>query len=139
MSLRNQIDELFDEAFDRFESAFDFGRGTHLLSGGLPTIDLYEDKDNFVVKAELPGVRKEDIEITLHNGMLSLSGERKQTRETAEPRRLERFAGRFYRTLSLPAKVDSEKISATYKDGILTVALPKAEEAKPKQISVHVK
>jgi HSP20 family protein len=103
-------------------------------------VDLYEDKDNVVVKAELPGMKREDVEVSLHDGVLSISGERKSEEkfEAAETYRTERFVGRFQRTLTLPAQVDAAKVNALYRDGILTVTLPKLEEAKPKQIEVKV-
>ena len=83
-------------------------------------------------------MRKEDIEISLHDGTLTISGERKHeglNGENAE--RTERYVGKFRRSMTLPARVDASKVTATYRDGILTVTLPKAEEAKPKQIPVH--
>jgi len=101
---------------------------------------MYEDKDNVYVRAELPGMKKENIDVSLHNGSLSISGECKSQEEfkDAEVYRAERFVGRFQRTLTLPTPVAADKIKAQYKDGILSVTLPKAEEAKPKQIDVSV-
>ena len=89
---------------------------------------------------ELPGMRKEDIEISLHDGMLTISGERKDESadEGEKDGRSERFVGKFRRSISLPTRVDADKVNASYKDGILTVTLPKAEEVKPKQIQVNV-
>jgi HSP20 family protein len=117
-----------------------FGRQTPLFSSWAPALDLYQNNDNVVVVVELPGMRKEEIEISLHDGTLTISGERTTSSssngENAE--RSERFSGKFRRSISLPTRVDSTKVSATYKDGILTVTLPKAEEAKPKQIKVNV-
>jgi HSP20 family protein len=82
-------------------------------------------------------MRKEDIEISLHDGTLSIAGERKSSRSNGEKaERSERYVGSFRRSISLPARVDANKISATYRGGILTVTLPKSEEAKPKRISV---
>jgi HSP20 family protein len=141
-TLRDEVDQLFDRVFDRFlESPLDIARGPQFLAGWLPAVDLYEDKDSLIVRAELPGMKKEDIDIALHNGFLTLSGERKEQKkyEEGETFRSERFLGRFQRTIGLPSKVDAEKIKATYKDGVLTVVLPKSEEAKPKQIPVDVK
>ena len=94
-----------------------------------------------MVKAEIPGMKKEDIEISLHNGSLTIAGERKEEKEVKESEsfRSERFQGRFQRTFTLPGKVDAEKITASYKDGVLTVVLPKSEETKPKQIPVNAK
>ena len=111
-----------------------------LFNGWAPAVDLYEDKDNFTVKAELPGMKRDEIDISFQDGTLAISGERKceEKNGDAETYRSERFFGRFHRTLTLPKPVQSEKVKATYKDGILTVVLPKTEEAKPKQIEVSV-
>lgn len=110
------------------------------MSGWTPALDMYEDKDNLYIRAELPGMKKEDIELSLHEGTLSLSGERKKEskHEEAEVYRTERFFGRFQRTVTLPAPVAADKVNAQYKDGVLTVTLPKTEEAKPKHIDVNV-
>jgi HSP20 family protein len=115
-------------------------RGPQVLSGWTPAMDVYEDRENFYVKAELPGMKKEDINISLHNGALSISGERKSetTHEDSASHRTERFFGRFQRSVSLPSAVAADKVKAQYKDGVLTVTLPKTEEAKPKQIDVNV-
>jgi len=133
-SLRNEINRLFaygDEG----------SRNTEFFDLWSPALDLYEDKDNLVVKAELPGLKKEEIDISFHDGALHITGERKHEEENreAETYRSERFYGRFHRTLTLPKAVDVDKVKASYKDGILTVMLPKSEEAKPKQIAVNVK
>jgi len=90
-----------------------------------------------VAVVELPGMRREDIEISLHDGTLTISGERKRETSNGErAERTERYIGKFRRSVTLPTRVDANKVSATYRDGILTVTLPKAEEAKPKQIPV---
>lgn len=132
--LRDEIDRLFDGTLAEFTQS------SNLLSGWTPAFDVYEDKDNFTVVAELPGMKKEDIEVSLHNGSLSVSGERKSENkhEGAEVYRAERFFGRFQRTITLPATVAGDNVKAQYKDGILTITLPKTEEAKPKQIEVAV-
>ena len=131
-SLRDEIDRLFEAPLA------ELARGSQLLSGWTPALDIFEDKDNLVVKAELPGMKREDIQVSLHDGSLSISGERKtETKhEDAEVYRSERFVGRFQRTVTLPTPVAFDKVNAQYKDGILTVTLPKTEESKPKQISV---
>ena len=133
-SLRDEIDRLFEAPLA------ELARTSKLLSGWTPSVDVYEDKDNVFVKAELPGMRKEDIQVSFHNGTLSLSGERKgeETHKDAEVYRSERFFGRFQRTVTLPTPVAADKVKAQYKDGILTVTLPKTEEAKPKHIDVNV-
>ncbi len=106
----------------------------------LPALDVQEDKDNFVVRTELPGLKREDIEVSLHDGALSISGERKAKvkQEGVEVHRQERYYGKFARALTLPTPVAADKITAQYKDGVLTVTLPKIEEAKPKKIDVSV-
>jgi HSP20 family protein len=132
--LRDEIDRLFDAPL------FELARTPNLFSGWTPAIDVYEDKDNFTVKVELPGMNKEDIEVSLHDGSLSVSGERKSEtkREDAEVYRTERFFGRFQRTVTLPVPVTADKVKAQYKDGVLTVTLAKTEASKPKQIDVAV-
>lgn len=134
-SLRDEIDRLFESPLASL------GEGTQFLSGWMPPVDVLEDKDNIIVKAEVPGMKREDIDISLHDGVLTLSGERKgdEQHADAETYRSERFLGRFQRTVTLPNPVDVDKVKATYKDGILTVTLPKTEDAKPKHIEVNVK
>jgi len=133
-NLRDELDTLFELPFWS-----NFGRQTQLFSGWTPALDLYQNNDNLIAVVELPGMRKEDIEISLHDGMLTISGERKmETQEGDKAERSERYVGKFRRSITLPTRVDANKVSATYKDGILTVTLPKAEEAKPKQIQVNV-
>jgi len=133
-NLRDEIDRLFGAPLA------DFTAGSQVLSGWTPALDVFEDKDNFVVKAELPGMKKEDIEVSLHDGSLSISGERKSEskQEDAEVQRPSVFFGRFQRTVTLPTAVKAEQIKAAYHAGVLTVTLPKAEEAKPKRIEVSV-
>lgn len=110
------------------------------LTGWAPALDVHEDKDSFIVRTELPGLKREDIEVSLHEGALLISGERKaETKpEGVEVHRQERFYGKFQRALTLPTPVAADKITAQYKDGVLTVTLPKVEEAKPKQIDISV-
>ena len=129
---------LRDELNSFFDAPLWSGRTGQLFTGWSPALDLYESGDHFVALVELPGMRKEDIDISLHDGALTISGERKRESknngETAQ--RTERYVGTFRRSISLPTRVDAGKVSATYEDGILKVTLPKAEEAKPKQIQV---
>ena len=105
-----------------------------------PALDIHADKDRYFVSLEVPGVKKEDIQISLHEGVLTVSGERKDEREHKEGDtfRSERYFGKFERSVKLLTAIDQTKITASYENGILTIALPKAEEAKPKQISVTV-
>jgi HSP20 family protein len=133
-NLRDEIDRLFEAPLSELSLA------SQVFSGWTPALDIHETGDQFSVTAELPGMKKEDIEITLHDGSLSISGERRSSEEhkDAEVYRTERFVGRFQRTVALPAPVAADKIKAQYKDGVLTVTIPKAEEAKPKRIDVSV-
>jgi HSP20 family protein len=132
--LRDEIDRLFEMPMA------ELAQTSQLLSGWTPALDMFEDKDQVVVRVEIPGMKKEDIEVSMHEDNLSIAGERKyeEKKEETEVYRAERFFGRFQRTVSLPALVQSDKIKAQYKDGILTITLPKAEEAKPKHIDVNV-
>jgi len=130
--LRDELDRLFESPLSEI---------TQTMNGWSPVVDLYEDKDNFIVKAELPGMKRENIEVSLHEGALTISGERKaeEKHKDAETYREESFYGRFHRTMTLPKAVKGDKVSAKYVDGVLTITLPKSEEAKPKQIEVAVK
>ncbi len=109
-------------------------------NGSTPALDLREDKDSFILSVELPGLKKEDIHISLQEDMVSISGERKSEKkfENAEVYRAERFVGQFQRTVVLPAPVASDQVKAQYQDGVLTVTLPKTEEARPKRIDVQM-
>jgi HSP20 family protein len=133
-SLRDDLDTLLELPFWAGS-----GRQSQLSSGWTPALDLYQNNDNIVAVVELPGMRKEDIEISLQDGTLLISGERKEeTSQENGATRTERCTGKFCRSITLPTRVDVNKVSATYKDGILTVTLPKAEEAKPKQIQINL-
>jgi HSP20 family protein len=107
-------------------------------AGVFPLANVTEDKNNYYVRAELPGVKAEDLDISVTGENMSISGERKIPVEGEEARyhRRERNAGKFSRMLSLPGHIDTQKVEASCANGILTVVLPKAEAAKPKQISV---
>jgi len=133
--LRDEMDRLFTSPLSELP------RGGQFFNQWAPALDLYEDKDNVFVKAELPGMKKEEIDVSLHDNALTISGERKfeQKQEDAENYRSERFFGRFSRSVTLPIIVEGDKVEAAYKDGILTITLPKSEKAKPKQIEVSVK
>jgi HSP20 family protein len=136
----DRLANMHDEMERVFESSFGSNfRPLATLSRWTPAVDVYQDKDQFTVVAEVPGLKKEEIEISLHGDTLTLSGERKpQDKSTDQGFRTERFFGKFQRSLTLPAVVNAEKVKATYKDGILEVVLPKADEAKPKQIEVSL-
>jgi HSP20 family protein len=134
-SLRHQMNHLFDDVFKPVV------RGDSRLSmrDWNPRVDIYDNDENIVIKAELPGIDRKDIVIDVKDGVLTLKGERSFDNEIKEEKYYcrERTFGKFERVFRLPAKVDPEKISADYKDGILKIDIPKPEEQKPKQINVH--
>ncbi len=109
--------------------------------GWNPALAVFEDEDAFVVEFEAAGMKKDDFNISLHEGSLTVSGERRseKTEREGESFRSERFFGSFSRTVEIPTAVKADAVGATYADGILRVSLPKAEDAKPRQIEVQVK
>jgi HSP20 family protein len=134
-----ELEELRRE-MDRFlETPFAGMERPQFFRQWAPAVDLYEDNDHFHVRVEIPGMKKEDIDVSLHDHALTISGERKyEEKREGQTHRTERFHGRFSRTVMLPIEVKGDKVGAQYKDGVLTISLPKAEEAKPKQIEVKV-
>ena len=104
-----------------------------------PPVDIFEHHDDLVIRAEIPGVKKEDIDVRIENGVLTLHGERKQETELKEENayRMERIYGTFTRGFTLPTTVDASKVRATCKDGVLEVTVPKAETAKPKKVEIQ--
>ena len=105
-----------------------------------PAVDMYETKDELVVSAELPGLSEKEIHLSITGDMLTLKGERQWSHEDRQDSfyRSERWFGKFERTLPLPIPVQSDKVKAKYRDGVLTVTIPKAEEIKPKEIKIDV-
>jgi HSP20 family protein len=138
--LQDRINRVFADAYGRPErGAGDEG----LLTSGtwLPPVDIYQNgQHELVLKAELPEMSREDIDITVDNGTLTIKGEKKFSKEVSEEQfhRIERRYGTFSRSFSLPPSVDGSKVGAEYKNGVLTVRLPLREEAKPRQIKVEV-
>jgi HSP20 family protein len=136
----------FAQLQDRFNRAFadTYGRNDEgLLTSGtwVPPVDIYQNGDHEVVlKAELPDMSREDIDISVDHGTLTIRGEKKLSNEVKEEqfRRIERRYGSFSRSFSLPQTVDTSKVAAEYKNGVLTVRLPMREEAKPRQIKVDI-
>jgi HSP20 family protein len=104
----------------------------------VPAVDMIDRKDEIVLRADLPGIEQKDVEVTVHDGTLTIRGERKEEKETKEEDyyQCERWAGAFVRTLALPRAVDADKIKATFKHGVLEVHVPKAPEAKGKTIEI---
>jgi HSP20 family protein len=131
--LRNEMDRLWDDYFGPGRRAL-----RPLEEAWLPAVDVSETGDKITVKAEIPGMEAKDIEISMVGDTLTLKGEKKAEREEKEENyhMVERSYGSFSRTMKLPATVDAEKVEATYKNGVLTVVLPKKEEVKPKAIEI---
>jgi len=127
--------------FDRLWDSF-FGRGLEgrAEGGWFPSLDLAETDNELVVKAELPGMDPKDIDISLSDGMLTIKGEKKQEKEEkkSDYHFIERSYGSFTRSIQLPRQVEREKISASYKNGLLRITLPKSEEAKKKEVKIKV-
>jgi HSP20 family protein len=134
-NLQQQLNRLF-EPFARFTPTDE-----DLVAGNwVPPVDVAETQEKILVRAELPGLKQEDISIEFENGLLTLRGERKlEKQEGLTWHRVERTYGAFSRSFTLPRTVDPEKIAATYREGILEIEVPKREEAKPKQIRIAVK
>jgi HSP20 family protein len=135
--VQREINRMFDSLWhgDYPESA------DALRSTWSPSVDLVERDNDYLVKVEVPGIRKDDVKITVQDNVLTIRGEKNQGKEAKDSHyhQIERSYGSFQRSFALPTGFISNKIDATYKDGILSVVLPKAEEAKPKEIEVAVK
>lgn len=114
-------------------------RSGESYSGWIPPVDIFEKDENLMLRAELPGIKKEDIELRVENGVLTLQGERRREDEVAEGNvhRSERIYGAFTRSFTLPTTVDASRIVANYRDGVLEVTLPKSEASKPKRVEIH--
>jgi HSP20 family protein len=129
------LDRIFGDNFNRFFNQIDQELTSERSFS--PAVDIYEAHENLVFTCELPGFEKEDIEINVDNGRLTISGERKfEEQEGRDYHRLERWYGKFFRSFQLPTTVDVNNISANLKNGVLTVSVPKREEARPRQIEV---
>ncbi len=136
LNIRDEVNRLFDNFFTGLPE-----RRRGLLEGEwAPSVDVAETDNEVVVTAELPGVKQDDVDITITDDVLTLKGEKKEEKEVKEKNyhRIERSYGSFQRSVSLPAGVQADKAKATYKDGVLHITVPKAEEAKPKQIKINV-
>ncbi len=106
----------------------------------MPLTDIAEDTDNYYLKVDLPGIKKEDVKISYIDGNLSISGERVKEKEAKDKKihRIERSYGKYYRSFNIPTEIKDDKIKAEFKDGQLTITIPKAEEVKPKEIDIKV-
>lgn len=136
LNIQREINRMFNGFFRG--SAWD--EDTLVPTSWMPSVDVAEHDNEYVVKVELPGVSKDDVNITMQDSVLTIRGEKNEEKETKESsyHRVERSYGSFQRSFTLPTTVNSDKVDASYKDGILIISLPKVEEAKPKQIEVKV-
>ncbi len=136
-TMQKRMNRLFNDFFGGREGESD----ELTLSTWLPSVDVIENDDAFVIEAELPGMTKDDIKISIANDVLSIRGEKKIEKEDKKKSyyRMERSYGSFSRTFPLPGNVKTDKIDAEFKNGVLIVTVPKSEEAKPKQIDVKIK
>jgi HSP20 family protein len=130
------IENFFDDPF--FGPMVRSQRGPATSESWIPSVDLAQTDDEYIVTADLPGMSKKDIDLTVENNILTLSGERSFERKEDGPRfdRIERAYGKFSRTFHLPTNVDVNAVKATFEEGVLTVTIPKAEEAKSRQIEI---
>jgi HSP20 family protein len=134
-SLRREMDKLWDRSLSETPFARTF------TESWLPSVDISETKDNFVVKAELPGLEAKDVNVSISGDILTIKGEKKAEEEEKDEHyhRIESYSGSFQRVFQLPSGVKADKIEATFDKGVLKVTLPKVEEAKKKEIEVKVK
>lgn len=132
LTLQDRMNRMFSDPVLRLTTP------AEAVGGWFPPVDIHEEPDRIVLRAEIPGVGRDDIDVSVENGTITLRGEKKQEKEVEADNayRLERFYGSFSRSFVLPAVIDPDHIRATYKDGVLEVVLPKAEEARPKKIKV---
>ncbi|MFH1196651.1 MAG: Hsp20/alpha crystallin family protein [bacterium] len=140
------IEREFNKMFHQFENRFGMSRSKEVDEAyenavWSPLADISEDKDKYMLQLDLPGVTKEDLKLTIKDGQLCVSGERKYEKETKEKQfhRVERTFGKYYRSFTLPESVKEDKIEAEFKDGQLHINIPKSEEAKPKELEIKVK
>jgi len=133
------MSERLNRVFSR-PSLRNSGKENLTVADWMPTVDISETEGEYLIKAELPEVRKEDVKVTVENGVLTLQGERRQEKEEKAKRfhRVERSYGSFVRSFTLPESVDESSVKAEYKDGVLNLHLPKSEKVKPKAIDVKV-
>ncbi|HET9726658.1 MAG TPA: Hsp20/alpha crystallin family protein [Gemmatimonadales bacterium] len=138
MASLRRLNTILDDAFSSWP--FQSQENGSLTSSWIPACDVFEDQDAVKIVAEVPGVRPEDVKISLENNLLTIRGEKRQQAEekTERVHRYERSYGSFERAFSLPTTVDPDKIAASYTNGILTVTIPKAERARPREIPVKV-
>ena len=135
-----EVSDRLNRMFARPAAARTNGKETMIVADWAPSVDISETDGEYQIKAEIPDVKKEDVKVTLEDGVLTIQGERKHEKEEKGKKfhRIERSYGSFVRTFSLPDVIDEEKVKAEFKDGVLNLHLPKSEKAKPKAIEVKV-
>ena len=134
MNLQREVNRLFSTVAPRQRRDDDYESAVWS-----PVVDITEDADQFTLFFDIPGIDRGDVKMNFSDNTLSVSGARSLTEEKKDltMHRIERLTGKFYRSFTFPTAVNADKISASYKDGVLTVAIPKAEEVKPRQISIN--
>ncbi|MCW3069816.1 MAG: Hsp20/alpha crystallin family protein [Solirubrobacterales bacterium] len=140
-TIQQEMNRLFGSFFDAPEGAGGSGGGDGgSLRRWIPAMDLVEEGDHFVLRADLPGVREEDVNVELEDNVLTISGERKAEHEDRKEgyHRIERAVGRFSRSLTLPEGIDPDSIEARFENGVLTVRIPKPEERRPRRVEISV-
>lgn len=137
-SLRDRFDQLMNQPF--FRGFGPFTEQSLTAAKFVPPVNIYEDEQTINIEAEVPGIQEKDLEISLENNVLTISGERKMEQEEKKDNfhRIERSYGRFTRSFTLPPTVDTENVNAEFNNGVLKITLNKREEAKPKQIKIGV-
>jgi HSP20 family protein len=131
MAIGNRLHRAYDTPFT--------ARAEESFGAWVPPVDIFERQDQLVLRAEVPGLDREDLDVRIENGVLTLHGERKREAEINEDNafRMERIYGAFTRSFSLPTTVDGSKVAAAYKDGVLEVTVPKVEAAKPRKVEIR--
>ncbi len=135
LSVQDEMNRLFEDFFGHRPARVEWTEGVWT-----PSVDVSEDKDSVIIKAEMPGMNKDDVKISIQDNLLTLKGEKKQEKEEKDKNyhRIERSYGSFCRSFQLPTSVKTDTIEASYKNGVLSITLPKTEEVKPKEIPISI-
>lgn len=135
-----EVSDRLNRMFARPATRTTNGKETMIVADWVPSVDISETEAEYQIKAEIPDVKKEDVKVTVEDGVLTIQGDRKHEKEEKGKKyhRIERSYGSFVRTFSLPDVIDEDKVKAEFKDGVLNLSLPKSEKAKPKAIDVKV-
>ena len=135
-----EVSDRLNRMFARPVASGTNGKETMIVADWTPSVDISETEGEYLIKAEIPDVKKEDVKVTVEDGVLTIQGQRKQETEEKGTKyhRIERSYGSFVRTFSLPDVIETDRVKAEFKDGVLNLHLPKSERAKPKAIEVKV-